>query len=61
MTNAVQAVWEAIDKERDFVIDLTREIVAIPSVNPKFVQDLAQNRETDVQSHLEATGFAIER
>ena len=65
MTDAVEAVQAAIDKDRDFVIELTREIVAIPSVNPKFVQDPAQNRETDVQNviqgHLDAAGFSTER
>ena len=65
MTDALEAVWAAIDKERDYVIDLTREIVAIPSVNPKFVQDPTQNREPDVQNviqgHLEAAGFSTER
>ena len=65
MTDAVEAVQAAIDKDRDFVIELTREIVAIPSVNPKFVQDPVQNRETDVQNviqgHLDAAGFSTER
>ena len=65
MTDAVEAVQAAIEKDRDFVIELTREIVAIPSVNPKFVQDPAQNRETDVQNviqgHLDAAGFSTER
>jgi len=62
---AVKAAWEVLDKERDYVTELTQAIVRIPSVNPKFVQDPAQNNEPAVQDRLqseaEAMGFATER
>jgi len=50
---AIHQVWSAIDKERDWVLSLTQEIVRIPSVNPKFHLDPEQNREADVQRVLD--------
>lgn len=65
MSDAVNAVWESIDKDRDFVIDLTRELVRIPSVNPKFQTDPEINREPEVQDvlqrQLESDGFTTDR
>src|SRR5206468_9289351 len=68
MTNieaAVKAVWKTIDNERSYVTDLTRELVRIPSVNPKFFKDPAQNRESAVQdlveSELTSIGMSIDR
>ncbi|MCR9136618.1 MAG: ArgE/DapE family deacylase [Alphaproteobacteria bacterium] len=65
MNDAVNSVWERIDKDRDFVIDLTRELVKIPSVNPKFQVDPEINREPEVQDvierQLQSDGFATER
>ncbi|MDA4847643.1 M20 family metallopeptidase [Hoeflea poritis] len=65
MSDAVNTVWEAIDRNRDAVVELTREMVRIPSVNPKFQVDPELNREPEVQdlvqSHLEASGFSTER
>ena len=30
-----EKIYEIIDKEKDFLINLTQEVVKIPSVNPK--------------------------
>ena len=49
MTEQVQAVWQAVERERDYVIELTRELVRIPTVNPKFQVDPDLNREADAQ------------
>lgn len=51
--DAVRAVWTAVDRERDFVVELTRDLVRIPTVNPKFVADPAINREAELQTRLE--------
>ena len=61
MTEQVQAVWQAVERERDYVIELTRELVRIPTVNPKFQLDPDLNREADAQDvvarHLSEIGF----
>jgi len=63
--DAIKAVWEAIDRDHDYVVDLTRQMVKIPSVNPKFYADIEQNREAEVQKYLqtklEAIGFSCEQ
>ncbi|WP_136659569.1 ArgE/DapE family deacylase [Nitratireductor sp. XY-223] len=65
MSDAVNAVWEAIDRDPDFVVELTRDMVRIPSVNPKFQTDPELNREPEVQDlvqkQLESSGFETER
>lgn len=61
----LRTVFEAIEADRDFVIGLTRDLVRIPSVNPKFQTDSAINRESDVQDLLqgvlEQEGFTTEK
>lgn len=62
---AVGAVWKALDEDRDYATRLTQELVRIPSVNPKFVADPEQNRESAVQDvverELQALGMSIDR
>ncbi len=62
--DAIASVQGAIERDRDGLVDLTRQLVRIPSVNPKFQADPALNREADVQALLEpllrADGFATE-
>jgi acetylornithine deacetylase/succinyl-diaminopimelate desuccinylase family protein len=62
---AVRATRAAIDRDRDFVIGLTRDLVRIPTVNPKFVAEPAINREAELQAHLDgvmaAEGFKTKR
>src|SRR3569832_752980 len=64
-SDAVKAVWEAIDANPDYVVNLTRDLVRIPSVNPKFVENPKQNNEPAVQKRLqlelEQLGFACEQ
>lgn len=61
----IAGVQAAIEKDRDWVIGLTRDMVRIPSVNPKFEPDPQINREADVQALLEPIlgqqGFATEQ
>jgi acetylornithine deacetylase len=63
--DAVRAVWETIDANPDYVVNLTRDLVRIPSVNPKFVENPKQNNEPAVQKRLqqelEQLGFACEQ
>ncbi len=65
MNDAIKTVWEAIDNDRDYVVELTRDLVKIPSVNPKFQQEPDINRESEVQDLLQARldgmGFETER
>jgi len=54
MSDAViKTVQDEIEKDRDWVVDLTQKMVRTPSVNPKFHVDAAQNREADVQALLD--------
>ncbi len=61
---AIERVWASIEAERDFAVELTRALVRIPTVNPKFVADPALNREPEHQAHLAGVlgelGFATE-
>ena len=65
LSKTLRAVHDVIDAERDYVVGLTRDMVRVPSVNPKFETGEGLNREADVQSllapHLEPLGFALER
>lgn len=61
----IKALQDFIEKDRDFVINLTRDIVRIPSVNPKFETADGLNREADVQGLLDpilaSEGFSTEQ
>lgn len=61
----IHVLQDFIEKDRDFVINLTRDLVRIPSVNPKFETADGLNREGDVQALLEPIlkeeGFATEQ
>lgn len=61
----IKALQDFIEKDRDFVINLTCDLVRIPSVNPKFETADGLNREGDVQTLLEPIlndeGFATEQ
>lgn len=63
--DAVAAVRAALDADPDYVVALTQEIVRIPSVNPRFVQDPQINREAAVQERLAPEladlGFAVDK
>jgi acetylornithine deacetylase/succinyl-diaminopimelate desuccinylase family protein len=65
MSDAIKAVWAAIDADPNYVVELTSELVRIPSVNPKFEQAAGLNEEAAVQSvidkRLKADGFATEQ
>lgn len=65
MSDAISSVWAAIDADPNYVVDLTSELVRIPSVNPKFEQQAGLNEEAAVQDviekRLKADGFATER
>jgi acetylornithine deacetylase/succinyl-diaminopimelate desuccinylase family protein len=62
---AVKAAWKAIDEERSYATDLTQRLVRIPSVNPKFIRDADQNKESAVQDLVEAElksiGMSVDR
>ena len=65
MTDIAAALRAAVAEDRDRLVALLQRLVRIPSVNPKFVQDPAQNREAEVQDVIEAElgalGFATAR
>lgn len=62
--SAVEKVVRRVEEDRDMVVELARELVRIPSVNPKFEVGEKINREADVQrvvaERLEAAGMAVE-
>ncbi|TIS84461.1 MAG: M20/M25/M40 family metallo-hydrolase, partial [Mesorhizobium sp.] len=49
----IDAAQAEIEADRDWLIGLVRDMVRIPSVNPKFEANRAINREADVQALLE--------
>jgi acetylornithine deacetylase/succinyl-diaminopimelate desuccinylase family protein len=66
MTESWEApLREAVTLQHEKTVALLQHLVRIPSVNPKFVADPAQNREPEVQDAIEAElralGFATER
>lgn len=65
VSEAVAAAKAAVEAGREQLVALTRDLVRIPSVNPKFQTDPALNREADVQALLEPVlqreGFATEQ
>ena len=58
-------IREILNQEKDFLINLTQEIVRIPSVNPKLENNPELNKESQVQDVLEKVlrkeGFIIDR
>jgi acetylornithine deacetylase len=52
-TAAIETVTSGIETDRDWIIDLTRRMVQIPTVNPKFEPNASINREADLQAMLE--------
>ena len=58
-------VINILEQEKDFLINLTLQIVKIPSVNPKLENNPELNKEPEVQNVLEKVlteeGFAINR
>ena len=63
--DAIVRVQERIDADPAYVTELTRELVRIPSVNPKFERAAGLNGESEVQalvrSRLDEIGFETER
>lgn len=61
----VSPLFERIEKEKEYLIELTREMVKIPTVNPKFELDENLNREAEFQNFLEpelqSLGFETEQ
>jgi acetylornithine deacetylase len=64
-SRALHTIHDLIESDREYVVTLTRDLVRIPSVNPKFETGDGLNREADVQAllaaHLEPLGFALDR
>lgn len=63
--DAVKAAWKVLDGERDYATDLTQRLVRVPTVNPKFIADPAQNREPAaqdiVEAELKSIGMSVDR
>src|SRR5215212_7704357 len=64
MSSEVEAIVSQIERDQEFLIDLTRRLVRIPTVNPKFEADPELNREPDLQevvrAELERIGMETE-
>lgn len=50
--DAKRRVVSQLASDETFLIDLVRDLVRIPTVNPKFEVDASLNREADLQDHL---------
>ena len=61
MIAAVEAVIAELRRSEAFLIDLTQQLVRIPTVNPKFEADPALNHEADLQYYLRTVldGFGM--
>lgn len=59
------SVYSIIEKDKDFLINLTKNLVQTPSVNPKLEKNKSLNKEKEVQNIIEKTlveeGFEIDR
>jgi len=51
-TDAIAAVRTELEREEEFLLDLTQQMVRIPTVNPKFETDVTLNHEADLQHYL---------
>jgi acetylornithine deacetylase/succinyl-diaminopimelate desuccinylase family protein len=51
-TDVVDAVIAEVEQDADFLVALTRALVRIPTVNPKFEIDPSLNREAELQRYL---------
>ncbi len=56
---AAEAVLAELRRDADFLTGLTRDLVRIPTVNPKFEVDPTINREAELQRHLRGVLDAI--
>jgi acetylornithine deacetylase/succinyl-diaminopimelate desuccinylase family protein len=50
---AITKVFEILDRNQDFVVDLTRQLVGYKSINPNFINNPESSQETEVQQFLE--------
>jgi acetylornithine deacetylase/succinyl-diaminopimelate desuccinylase family protein len=50
--DAVAAVRAELEREESFLLDLTQQLVRIPTVNPKFETHVSLNHEADLQHYL---------
>ena len=61
----MKKIIDIIEQEKDFLLNLTQEIVKIPSVNPKLENNPELNKESEVQDVLAKVlteeGFSINR
>lgn len=62
--DVIASVLQRVERNADYLVDLTRRLVRIPTVNPKFEADPALNREAECQQLLrqecDALGLATE-
>ena len=49
---AIAAVQAELEREEEFLVDLTQQLVRIPTVNPKFEAHVSLNHEADLQHYL---------
>jgi len=47
-----ERLWDTIDSDNEFVINLTRDLVKIPTVNSRYIKDESVNREKEAQELL---------
>jgi len=63
LAGLLQGIWSEIDADTGYVVELTRDLVRVPTVNPKFQADPAVNREAEAQAivarRLAEEGFAV--
>ena len=52
MNEKVKAVVDRIERDKDYLIDLTRRPIRIPTVNPKLRKNAEINREPELQEAL---------
>ncbi len=62
MNAAIDAVLQELQRSENFLIELTQQLVRIPTVNPKFEADPALNHEADLQYYLRTVldGFGMQ-
>jgi acetylornithine deacetylase/succinyl-diaminopimelate desuccinylase family protein len=52
LVDGLASVQAELERSEDFLLDLTQQLVRIPTVNPKFEADVTLNHEADLQHYL---------
>lgn len=53
LDSAIAKVFDILERDRDFVVNLTRKLVSFKSINPRFISNPEISQETELQIYFE--------